>query len=94
MPPKAPAPSSNVLYISNLPYDVSTVTLGAIFADNADTEVVNIELLKKGKPQRLRNSGLAAVTCRTAAEARHCQAKLHMLDVDGRKLQASMHKFM
>ena len=53
-----------------------------------------VELIKRGKPDRLHNSGMAIVTLAQTADIFQCISKLQQVVQDGRPLAVSTQKFL
>ena len=55
---------------------------------------VQVELIKRGKPERLHNAGMAIVTLEQGTDIAKCTKKLQQVVQDGRPLAVSTEKFL
>ena len=55
---------------------------------------VQVELIKRGKPERLQNAGMAIVTLEQGTDIAKCIKKLQQVVQDGRPLAVSTEKFL
>ncbi|GMH34234.1 hypothetical protein BSKO_02068 [Bryopsis sp. KO-2023] len=81
-----------VVYISNLPYEATAPDLQRVF-DKEGLDVVHIEFIKKGKPERLQSAGLACVTLATADEVKTTCQKLDGKQIYNRAMVVKEGKF-
>mmetsp|Transcript_13524 Transcript_13524/g.28307 ORF Transcript_13524/g.28307 Transcript_13524/m.28307 type:complete len:119 (+) Transcript_13524:53-409(+) len=84
-----------VLYISNLPHEVSDHFVSDAFYEGAQLEVESVEVLKMGMPHgHKKTCGLAVVKMRTEADVAKAKEKMDGYSVLGRPMIVRDDKFV